>query len=252
MKKNGLAGRDERELLWYQRRSFLQAASAWISLGGFGSAFAQQRSNVVERRGDFLVNERPMAPQQSIVSGDVLQSGPGSTMVFVVGNSSFLMRENSHVAVERGNTLNTISVLRLLTGAVASVWGGGTRRQIVTPTLTAGIRGTGVYTEVFRAQNNRSYFCNCYGTVEVSAGEDRILSQSQYHQSFWAEAEPRQGRRLTPAPAINHGDEEIEQLARLIEQRTAWEIAGRRGIKDGAGYMETYPGQAHPASVPSR
>ncbi len=37
MKKSDLAGRDERELFWYQRRSFLQAASAWISLGGFGA-----------------------------------------------------------------------------------------------------------------------------------------------------------------------------------------------------------------------
>ena len=48
------------------------------------------------------------------------------------------------MTVERGATLNTVSLLRLLTGAVASVWGRGSSRQIVTPTLTAGIRGTGV------------------------------------------------------------------------------------------------------------
>ena len=75
----------------------------------------------------------------------------------------------------------------LLTGAVASVWGRGTSRQIVTPTLTAGIRGTGVYTEVFPQQNFRSYFCNCYGTVEMGAGPDRALSESEYHQAFWGE-----------------------------------------------------------------
>ena len=39
--------------------------------------------------------------------------------------------------VERGDTLNVVSVLRLLSGAVASVWGRGSSRLIVTPTLTA-------------------------------------------------------------------------------------------------------------------
>jgi hypothetical protein len=146
--------------------------------------------------------------------------------------------------VERGNTLSAVSVLRMLTGAVASAWGRGSPRQIVTPTLTAGIRGTGVYTEIFADQDQRSYFCNCYGTVELAVGSERTVSRSDYHQSFWGEVAPKNGRLLTPATAINHTDEELELLAGLIGQRTAWQIAGRRGVKDGAGYMD--PGQPHP------
>jgi len=61
-----------------------------------------------------------------------------------------------------------------------------------------------------------------------------------YHQSFWAEPAPRNGRLLTPAGAINHTDEELEFLASLIGQRTAWQIAGRKGTKDGSGQMP-YP-----------
>jgi hypothetical protein len=152
--------------------------------------------------------------------------------------------------VERGATLNVVSVLRLLTGAVASVWGKGSNRQILTPTLTAGIRGTGVYTEVFEAQNMRSYFCNCYGVVDMGAGPDKVLSSSSYHQAFWGEVEAKDGRFLTPAKAINHTDEELEYLARLVDQRTAWQIMGKKGIKDGMGYMEDKPGQAHPAAMP--
>ncbi|MGZ9202329.1 MAG: hypothetical protein ACXW3D_11520, partial [Caulobacteraceae bacterium] len=67
--------------------------------------------------------------------------------------------------------------------------------------------------------------------------------------SFWGEVEPKNGRYLTPAKAINHTDEEVEQLALLIGQRTAWELAGRKGVKDGNGYMEERPPQAHPASA---
>jgi hypothetical protein len=247
MTRHILQGRTEGEVLWFQRRAFLRAAAAWSAMGGAAAAHAQQRTNVVELRGDALLNGQRMTAAHTIQTGDSVETGPASQLVFVIGNASYLVRQNSRLTVERGQTLNAVSVLRLLTGAVASVWGRGARRQVVTPTLTAGIRGTGVYTEVLPQQNYRSYFCNCYGTVDMSAGPDKTVSRSEYHQSFWGEAEPKNGRFLTPARAINHTDEEMEYLARLVNQRTAWEIAGRKGVKDGAGYMEQQPAGAHPA-----
>ncbi|MBG9390368.1 iron dicitrate transport regulator FecR [Caenimonas aquaedulcis] len=247
MSQHTLEGRTEKEVLWFQRRSFLQAAAAWTAMGGFGGAIAQQRSNIVELRGDAMVNGQRLTPQQYIQTGDNIETGPDSTLTFVVGTTSFLVRQNTRMVVERGPTLNAVSVLRMLTGAVASVWGRGQTRQIITPTLTAGIRGTGVYTEVFPEQSYRSYFCNCYGTVDMSASGDRTVSRSDYHQSFWGEAEPKNGRMLTPARAINHTDEELEFLAKLVDQRTAWEILGRKGVKDGQGYMDQQPAGMHPA-----
>jgi hypothetical protein len=135
------------------------------------------------------------------------------------------------MTVERGSALSVVGALRLFTGAVISVWGRGNRRQIITPTLTAGIRGTGVYTELPEGQNGRSYFCNCYGTVDLAAGSDTTVSQSTYHQAFWGEVEPKKGAWLTPALAINHSDDELEFLARLVNQRTAWQISGKKGQK---------------------
>jgi hypothetical protein len=241
MSQHTLLGRTDDELLWFRRRSFLQAAAGWTAMGGFAGAQAQQRGNIVELLGDATLNGGRLRREQVIQSGDHIETGPGSNLVFVVGTSAFQVRQNSSITVERGNTLNTISVLRLITGAVVSVWGRGTTRRITTPTLTAGIRGTGVYTEVFPEQANRSYFCNCYGTVELVSGREEALSQSVYHQSFWAEPEPKNGRLLTPANAINHTDEELEFLAQLVDQRTAWQVLGRKGVKDGAGYMEQQP-----------
>lgn len=247
-----LFGRKEDEVLRHRRRDVLKAAAAWTALGGYTGAMAQQRGNIVDLRGDALVNGARLRADQTIVSGDQLETGPNASLIFVIGNSSFQVRPNTRMAVERGPSINAISVLRLITGAVASVWGKGLSRQVVTPTLTAGIRGTGVYTEVFADQNNRGYFCNCYGTVDMSAGDDRTVSQASYHQSFWGEVAPVNGRMLTPAPAINHVDEEIEFLAGLISEQTAWQILGRRGVKDGMGYMETQPGQVHPAMMIGR
>ena len=249
MTQHILQNRSEKELLWYQRRSFLQAATAWATLGGAATVQAQQRSNIVELTGDALLNGQRLAPQQTIQTGDRIETGPGGSLIFVVGTASFKMRQNSMMQIDRGDTLSAISVLRLLAGGVASVWGRGNRRLITTPTMTAGIRGTGVYTEIMATQNGRSYFCNCYGTVDVGAGADRALSQATYHQAFWGEVEPRNGRTLTPAPAINHGDEELEMLARLVNQRTAWQITGQKSSKDGMGYTGDKLGQPHPATM---
>lgn len=249
MTQHTLQGRHENEVLWFQRREAIAAAGAWVALGGWGTAAAQQRSNVVEHVGDILLNGRRMFPQQTVQTGDEIVTGPGSRLVFVIGDAAFHVRQNSRLSVGRGATLNAVSLLRLLTGAVVSVFGRGGNRSISTPTLTAGIRGTGVYTEIMDDQGGRTYFCNCYGTVDVVCGPDRVVSESSYHQSFWGEPEPRNGRLIRPANAINHTDEELEFLARLINQRTAWQIAGRKGVKDGKGYMQEQPGQLHPAMV---
>lgn len=252
MTQHTLQGRSEHEVLWFQRRSFITAAAAWTAMGGFASAQAQARSNIVELNGDAFINGERLQPQRTIQTGDKLETGPNSSLIFVLGNSSFQVRQNSNLIVERGASLNFVSVLRLLTGGVASVWGKGGNRRIITPTLTAGIRGTGVYTEIPATQNGRSYFCNCYGTVDMSAGPDKAVSRASYHQSFWAEVEPKDGRYLTPAKAINHTDEELENLAKLVNQRTAWQIAGVRGTRDGAGYMDGQTVQPHPAQMPQK
>lgn len=253
MTQHTLQGRHEHELLWFQRREAIAAAAAWATLGGLPAAQAQQRSNVVEFVGHILLNGRRMLPQQTVQTGDEIQTGPGSRLLFVIGDAAFHVRQNSRLRVERGATLHVVSLLRLLSGAVVSVFGRGASRAIVTPTLTAGIRGTGVYTEIMDDQGGRTYLCNCYGTVDVAAGGDRVVSQASYHQSFWGEPAARNGRFIRPANAINHSDEELEFLARLIGQRTAWQIAGKKGVKDGKGQMAEQPGQQHPAmTVPAR
>ncbi len=232
MTQHYLEGRSDSELLWFQRRSFLQAAAAWSAVGGLSVAHAQERGNIVELQGDATVNGRALRPNQSVQTGDEIATGPRSTLIFVVGNSAFHVRQNSNMVVERGPTINAVSLLRLLTGAVISVWGKGSNRQIVTPTLTAGIRGTGVYTEVYPEKAGRTYFCNCYGVVDLASGSDREVSESSYHQAVWSEPVLDGRAALTPARALNHSDEELEYLARLIGERTAWQISGQKGTKE--------------------
>ena len=79
-----------------------------------------------------------------------------------------------------------------------------------------------------------------------------MASVSQYHQAFWADPNAQANQFLKSATAINHTDEELEFLAHLIHQQTAWELAGRKGIKNGKGYMDDRAGQMHPADKPYR
>ena len=238
MTQHTLQGRSEQEILWFKLRDALKAAAAWVAMGGLPAAMAQERSNVVQKTGDALLNGLTLLPGQSIQTGDQITTGPGANLMFVIGNAAFQVRQNSSLSVERGNSLNAVSLLRLLSGAVVSVWGKGRSRSIILPTLTAGIRGTGVYSEVFADQDNRSYFCNCYGTVDIESDGGKRVSTADYHQAFWGEVEPKAGRKLTPANAINHTDEELEFLAKLIEQRTNWQVLGRKGVKNGSGKAE--------------
>ena len=64
-----LLGRTEAELLWFQRRSLVQAAAAWTALGGWAGAQAQGRGNIVELRGD-------VTPPEG--TGDAVTPEPGN------------------------------------------------------------------------------------------------------------------------------------------------------------------------------
>lgn len=242
--RHQLEGLHDDNVLWMRRRETLQGAAALLAAGTAGAAWA--RGNIVTLIGDARLNGARLSLNDTIQTGDTVETGPGAMLVFTVGNSAFHLRQNTRMSLQRGRTLNLVSALRLLTGALVSVWGRGERRQIATPTLTIGIRGTGVYTEA--RPDGRTYFCNCYGTVDLSAANTRLTSRADYHQSFWAEPDLPADRRLRPAQAINHTDEELEFLAALVQQRTRWNELGYKGIKDGKGYMEERPPAAHPAA----
>ena len=44
----------------------------------------------------------------------------------------------------------------------------------------------------------------------------------------------------------------MEVLARLAGERTAWQIKGRKGQRDGRGYGDVKSTQPHPLQMPRR
>ena len=215
MKHHLLQADPEQEVLWFKRRDTLKAAAAWLALGSLPAAMAQQRSNIVELIGQIHLNGQQLQPEQTVQTGDQIQTAPNSSLIFVVGDAAFQVRQNSVLTLERGHSLTSVSQLRLFKGAVLSVWGTDSSCKIIMPTVSAGFRGAGIYAEASGKNLQRSYLCNCYGKVALSAGKDRTVS-TDTHQAFWATSDISEDISLMPADSLNHSDEEVAFLASLL------------------------------------
>jgi hypothetical protein len=187
-------------------------------------------------KGGVLVNRQRLTTWQWLQTGDEIITGPRATLTFFFADSAFHIRQNSLVVLGRGASINQVGSLQLARGAVVSVWGRDSSGQIITPHVTANIwqeqsrAGCGVYTEIMpnSSGSTQTYLCNCYGGLELVAGERREMLHSSHHSAIWAD--PIIGRygNIASADTLNHSDQEMEYLARLVGQRTPWQTFGKK------------------------
>jgi hypothetical protein len=196
------------------RRRALLALTAGIGLPvGLRAALAQTAAQGVRiARGAVSVNGKPAGPGALVRPGDTVVLGKDALATFVVGRDAFLMRGDSRAELIGSGVL--VSAVQLITGGLLSVFGEGEHR-LATSTATIGFRGTGAYME---AEPQRTYFCLCYGTAEVTAtmGGARESYSTRHHES------PRyiygDGRKqaIVPASVSNHTDAELILLESLV------------------------------------
>lgn len=165
-------------------------------------------------KGPVSVNGRPARRDIRVGPNDVVETGKGAQAIFVVGSDAFLLRDNSRLEMKGGDGF--VGQLRLLTGALLSVFGKGPR-FVTGPTSTIGIRGTGLYVE---AEPELTYVCTCYGETNVAASDDPAISERivSYHHDAprYVLARPDKGRRIVPAPFKNHTDLELMLIESLV------------------------------------
>ena len=193
--------------------------------------------------------ERPSAPSVVRVNGehidsraviktrDVVTTGSGGKVVFVIGADAFFLRERSELLIEKlpmGDF--TVSALRMLTGAVGAVFGKrqGTQVTIAKPTVTAGIRGTGCYME---SRGEGTYFCTCYGAIELTGMKDttqKELITASRHAPKFVLNEPRDGQWIVDATVDNtHTDTEMDIFEKCVGQRAPWFAGGPNSYQSG-------------------
>ena len=167
-------------------------------------------------RGDVRVNGVPAKEGMDVKAGDVVTTGPGSEVVFVTGKDAFLVRANSRVEAQGTAGALALAGLRVVTGAVLSVFSPGERKALSTPTATIGIRGTAVYLE---AEDARTYVCTCYGEAEIVSAMDpaaRETVRTQHHEQPRYVMGMGAPQMIMGAPVVNHTDAELTMLENLV------------------------------------
>ncbi len=168
-------------------------------------------------RGTVTVNSKPAREGQLIGPGDTVVTGPGSEAIYVIGQDAFLQRESSTISFGADAAQN---LLRVVTGKLLSVFGKGARSLQVS-TATIGIRGTGCYIEdEGPGANTRTYFCLCYGSVELtpnaSPQERESYSTTHHDKPMYIHNDMRMSKMMVPAGVINHSDDELKLLESLV------------------------------------
>lgn len=179
--------------------------------------------------GAVTVNGVAATLQTLIRLGDTVQTGKNSEVVFIVGGHSMSLREEGRLVVEgdkKSTTSLLVSGLRLITGKLLTT-SRGSNTRLVTGTATMGVRGTGWYAE---AEPDRTYFCTCYGTVDIAASHNpqtRETVTAQHHdRPLYILGKSAGTKAIRNAPFINHTDQELMLLETLVGRTTPFVFPG--------------------------
>jgi hypothetical protein len=196
----------------------LSLAAKW-TLVREALAAGQVEKGVYRVRGDARINGVPAKQGMEVKAGDVVTTGPNAEIVFVTARDAFLVRANSRVEAQGAAGALVLDGLRIVTGAVLSVFSPGERKRLQTTTATIGIRGTAVYVE---AEAAKTYICTCYGVAEVQSVADpalREVIETTHHEQPRYVMAMGAPQMLMQAPVINHSDEELVFLESLAGRR---------------------------------
>jgi hypothetical protein len=231
--------KNEARLLGSRRDFLVQALSLGWLAGGIGwnspalaALFGKlpgklpAGKSVFEVKGEVLIDGKQVTEGTVIKPSDKITTGSNSYLIAAVGANSFILRDRSVLDLGGGNPLK--QVMRLVSGKFLGVFGKIGRDRslsINTPVATIGIRGTGVYAE---SDPDKTYLCTCYGTTEMAAAADYEFTgnrgpvevaqvTAQHHDApKYILAQPDNGKRITPAPFINHTDLELMTIEALV------------------------------------
>ena len=167
--------------------------------------------------GEVLINGQPATLDTQIAASATIETGQNSEVVYVVGESAFLQRSESHVTLEtREADSMIVSATQLLTGKILSVFPSGRPVRMTTRNASIGLRGTGVYMEWIQA----GYFCTCCRTTDIVAVNDPTSRETvvsrQHDRPLYILAAEQPGQNIRAAPFINHTDQELMLIEALM------------------------------------
>ncbi|HEX4858213.1 MAG TPA: hypothetical protein VFV17_04275 [Usitatibacteraceae bacterium] len=178
-----------------------------------------------ELRGSVSINGKPATKDSVIAPGDVVTTGSDGHVVFVIGDSAFMLRSRSEFRVERPkeDAFGALyGVLRLVSGALGATFRKGGSARLVASNATIGIRGTGIYLET---RGNGVYFCTCWGSTEVMLTDQPAMRErieATRHSPRLVALRASEPQAFMPAPFETHTDQEMEILEKCVARKAPW------------------------------
>ena len=197
------------------RRDWLKGA-AGLLLVRDALAAGRLEKGVYRVKGDSRINGAPAVPGMDVKAGDVVITGRGAELVFVIDRDAMMVRAGTRVEISGKAGALLDAGLRIVTGAVLSVFQPGKPKTIRTATATIGIRGTGIYVEALPGE---TYVCTCYGVADLAAVDDPSAHETvhtTHHDQprfIMAHGAPQM---IMKAPVVNHTDAELILLESLV------------------------------------
>ncbi len=181
------------------------------------------KKGVTRVRGDVRINGKLAQRGMDVGPGDTVTTGRDAELVVVVGRDAFLVRADSRIELSGDAKRRLLRGLRVVSGALLSVFEPGKEKQIRTATAAIGIRGTGIYVQL---EGSRTYVCTCYGEaqlVPVDAPSEAETVRTWHHDQpryIYPKGMPRM---IEKAPVVNHTDAELILLESLVGRKVPFD-----------------------------
>jgi hypothetical protein len=202
--------------------STLPMAQTMAQILGSRPARMPVGKSIYRIQGQVMVDGKEATMDTQITPTSTIETGKASELVYVQDNNSYVQRADTRVILERTQRQDSTFAagLRIVTGALLSVFPRGTPMQLRTKTATVGIRGTGVYLE---ADPEQTYFCTCYGVADVQANDDPeskdTVAAKHHDRPLYILSREQKGRNIRNAPFINHTDQELMMVETLVGRK---------------------------------
>lgn len=133
---------------------------------------------IVEIKGDVLINKKPAEKNSVLSGGDEIETLHDGFIKFVFSKSAYSIKKNSVFILPEDSEK---SLGNLLKGSLLSAYKkGGDRKLKITHGVLA-VRGTGIHVE---SGHEQSAVCLCYGDAELTTNYEnvKLSSEKKYHQ----------------------------------------------------------------------
>ena len=204
------------------RRHFVISAAVLPVLSLLPISSFAASSKIHTLQGTVTINNKPLNKNTIIKNGDEIIVSKDGKLIFSLGQDAFSLRGGAILQVYAEHDSDTVSALRLVSGALLGVFGKRKNTtRIYTATATIGIRGTAVYAAVTPQQ---LYTCTCYGHTDLIVGQDRDDVIATHHNAHLVSTDNSGATKMKAFEVIDHDDDELRMLEALVGRKPLFDV----------------------------